>query len=156
MAYCGTTRYKPAIEWEFAKDGYVPDTAVPGGEDYGETIYIGRATHRGNIIPGKLLPSHRCVYIPWRGGEYAYRNYQVLVNNCGSTLEWKPALEGGIHAGAIQGGITSDGEHLYIGRTWHEETLTVGKVHPSHGVLYISYSGKEISYPYYEILVVKC
>ncbi|XP_013776957.1 natterin-4-like [Limulus polyphemus] len=155
MADCGPTQYKSAAEWVYAEGGQVPNGAVPGGEDSGETIYVARAHHGGDNIPGKLHPSHECVYIPWGGEEHSHREYQVLVNYCGSQLEWKYASEGEIPTGAIQGGATADGEVLYIGRTLHEGTLTIGKVHPSHGVLYIAYGGQEISYPNYEILVLK-
>lgn len=53
---------------------------------------------------------------------------------------------------AVPGGETKDGEPLFIGRVNHESSLTPGKVHPSHGCLYISYAGEEISYKEFEVL----
>ena len=60
---------------------------------------------------------------------------------------------GEVPFGAIQGGQTSSGEPLYIGRIWHKGEPCVGKIHPSHQTLYISYGGKEHHYKHgYEIL----
>jgi len=54
--------------------------------------------------------------------------------------------------GAVPAGQYGD-EQLFIGRAFHEGSLTVGKLHPSHGVLYIPFGGAEISCPNYEVLV---
>lgn len=48
-----------------------------------------------------------------------------------------------------------NGESLFIGRAQHEGSLTVGKIHPSHGVIYIPFGGQEIAYPEYEVLVIR-
>jgi hypothetical protein len=54
----------------------------------------------------------------------------------------------------ILGGYTLSGEILYIGRKIHMGVMTPGKIHPSHGCLYVSYNGYEYSYKHnYEILV---
>lgn len=53
----------------------------------------------------------------------------------------------------ISGGKSEDGEILYVGRVNHQNTVTIGKVQPSHGVCYISFAGKEIKFFDYEILV---
>ena len=45
--------------------------------------------------------------------------------------------------GAIQGGRTSRGELLYIGRKIHAGVMVPGKIHPSLSSLYIAYDGKE-------------
>lgn len=59
----------------------IPYNAVPGGEDSGETIYIGRAVHNGEVIPGKVVPSHRCCYVASAGAEHSHREYQVRVQD---------------------------------------------------------------------------
>lgn len=58
-----------------------------------------------------------------------------------------------IPGNAFQGGESEGGEPLFIGRVNHDGAVTVGKVQPSHGVLYIPYGGAELSFPDYEILV---
>lgn len=56
---------------------------------------------------------------------------------------------------AVPAGYTRTRETLYVGRANHAGTLTVGKVHPSHGVVYIPFGGKEHGYRDYEILVYR-
>lgn len=68
-------------EWKSASDGNVPPNAVIGGRtSSGETLYIGRAVHSGVTTPGKVHPSHKCVYIPFGWKEHRYTNYEVLVS----------------------------------------------------------------------------
>ncbi|CAG7786927.1 unnamed protein product, partial [Allacma fusca] len=50
-------------------------------------------------------------------------------------------------------GQDTDGETYYIGRVIQNGTVTVGKVHPSHGVCYVAYDGEELNFPEYEVLV---
>lgn len=56
--------------------------AVEGGysEDSHETLYIGRALEEGNLIPGKVQPSHSVCYIPYGYSEVAKKEYEILVN----------------------------------------------------------------------------
>lgn len=54
---------------------------------------------------------------------------------------------------AVPGGRTSSGETLYIGRAWHGGALTPGKIHPSHGNLYLPFAGGEVAVGTYEILI---
>lgn len=49
------------------------------------------------------------------------------------------ASGGDIPEYAVPGGEEESGETLYIGRVIHNGSVTVGKVHPSHGSCYISY-----------------
>jgi len=69
------------------------------------------------------------------------------------SVTWVATTGDTIPENAIPGGLSMEGETLYIGRAPHEGSLAIGKVHPSHAVLYISYGGAEIGYPEYEILV---
>ena len=70
--------------------------------------------------------------------------------------EWIPSSNGRRHDGAIEGGFTSNGEKLYIGRIRHDGVMTYGKIHPSNGGLFIAYGSKEHPYQHgYEILVSK-
>ena len=63
--------------------GNVPENAVVGGccTTTGEDIYIGRADHDKTLTPGKIHPSHNCLYIPFGGREYKLLHYEVLVRN---------------------------------------------------------------------------
>lgn len=64
--------------WVDASGGQVPPGAVQGGQDVsGEPLFVIRASHEGAMLPGKLVPSHGCAYIPWGGKEHAKPQYQV-------------------------------------------------------------------------------
>ncbi|XP_023311629.1 natterin-4-like [Anoplophora glabripennis] len=133
--------------------GGIPTTALHGGVDIdGHQIYVGRAFHDGDWIPAKVIPGKHVAYVAYNGEEIGVDNFQVL---CEQRFDWVPTNGGDIPPGAVEGGRTSDGEPLFIGRVEHEGSQTVGKVHPSHGVLYIPFDGKELAYPNYEILVLR-
>jgi len=129
----------------------VPPSAFVGGEDQsGEPLFVARGFFNGALVPGKLVPSHGVCYVPWGGKENAVNEYEVL---CDCPAHWQACYGGQIPPNAVAAGQSEDGEPLYIGRTVHDGTLTIGKVQPSHGVLYIPYGGQEVSYQQYEILV---
>ncbi|XP_055684908.1 natterin-3-like [Lutzomyia longipalpis] len=137
--------------WLPASEGQVPPGAVIGGHEVGgEKLYIARARHSGALIPGKLVPSHRCCYVAWGGREHAVKHYEVLCNCPG---KWIPASRGNLTPRALQGGTSEKGETLYVGRANHRGSQTIGKVHPSHKLCYIPYAGKEIGYKAYEVYV---
>lgn len=65
--------------WVRATNGQVPAHAVPFGKTAsGEDLYAGRALHNGSQTPGKIQPSHGCLYIPYGGKEVAIKSYEVL------------------------------------------------------------------------------
>ncbi|XP_046388983.1 uncharacterized protein LOC124157929 isoform X1 [Ischnura elegans] len=137
-------------QWVDTVGGEIPSGAFVGGQDHDCDLFIGRASHNDALIPGKVNPNHKVCYVPWGGEEHGKEEYQVL---CGTDLEWISSTGSDIPAGALPGGNTEDGEVLYVGRVPHEGTITIGKVHPSHGVCYIPYGGSELGFPDYEVLV---
>lgn len=132
-----------------ASGGEIPPGAIVGGQD-GEPIYIARARFNGALIPGKLVPSHQVCYVPWAGTENPVSEYEVL---CGSGGSWIPTSGDAIPGTAMPAGETEEGEPLFIGRAAHEGTLTLGKVQPSHGCVYIPYGGNELRFQEYEIFI---
>ncbi|KAL4716580.1 hypothetical protein ACJJTC_010244 [Scirpophaga incertulas] len=138
-------------QWIDASSGQVPPGAAPAGQDCsGEPLFVARAQHEGATIPGKLVQSHGCAYVPWGGLEHGKPQYQVLV---GGSNNWVPTSGSAIPPGAFPGGQSEDGETLFVGRVRHEGSITTGKVQQSHGVCYISFGGQELGFPDYEILV---
>ena len=116
----------------------------------------GRALHEsGDLIPGKVVPSHGVCYVAWGSREHAMRNYQVLNTRPGVEMIWYPTSGSIIPTGAVQAGVTTSGEPLFIGRHEHEGSYVIGKIQPSHEVLYVSFSGEEVPYRDFEILLVK-
>lgn len=142
-----------APTWNPAAGGEIPADAFEGGQDInGENLYIGRARHEEALIPGKLVPSHNVVYVPWSGAEHAKNEYEVLCGAADAT--WVPTVGGEVPPNAFPAGNTEDGETLYIGRASHEGSLTIGKVQPSHNVCYIPFDGVELPKEEFEVLVI--
>ncbi|KAJ6643770.1 hypothetical protein Bhyg_08735 [Pseudolycoriella hygida] len=122
--------------------GPVPDGAILAGNDVdGSPIYVGKAFHDGDLIPAKVIPSKNVAYVSYNGVEVQKHQFEVL---CNGNVSWVPSGHGQIPHNAVVGGHTSSGETLYIGRTHYMGSLTPGKVHPSHGSLYIPFGGAEI------------
>uniref|UniRef100_A0A1I8NZK1 Farnesoic acid O-methyl transferase domain-containing protein n=1 Tax=Stomoxys calcitrans TaxID=35570 RepID=A0A1I8NZK1_STOCA len=139
----------PQESWVPATNGTIPPNAVSGGRDGHEQLYIARARHAADLIPGKLHPSHGCCYVAFGGEEHSHRQYEVLCNSYG---RWIP-FNGRLPPNALLGGNTANGEPLYISRVHHDGAITIGKFHPSHGNCYIPYGGKEIAFRDFEIYV---
>lgn len=136
--------------WVPAREGQVPPRAFPGGEDNGEAVYIVRCNFQGDLVPGKLVPSHGQAYVPWGGAENPVKEYEVL---CDFNGTWVSCNGCNVPPNAVPAGQTGDGESLFIGRVVHEGTLTVGKIQPSHNVCYIPFAGQELGFEQYEVLV---
>jgi hypothetical protein len=69
------------------------------------------------------------------------------------SVSWVESSGETIPPNAIPAGAAEDGEVLYVGRASHEDTVTVGKFHPSHGTVYISFGGKEVGNEVFQVLV---
>ncbi|ETN61198.1 hypothetical protein AND_007147 [Anopheles darlingi] len=129
----------------------IPPMAVHAGNDQdGSPIYVGRAYHEGDLIPAKVLPTKSACYVSHSGMEVFKPSFEVLT---GSGFSWVHSANGHVPDGAVQGGHTTTGEQLHIGRTHHEGSLTPGKIHRSHGCLYIPFGGAEQSFKHYEVLI---
>ena len=140
--------------WVQSSHGEKVIGAVEGGSKPGE-MYIGRAPHQDELVPGKVHRTHGVLYIPWGEREHAKKKYEVLTAKGNSKYDWIPSSNGQVPSGAIPGGKTSAGEVLYIGRTLHVQGVVIpGKVHPSQRCLYVAYDGKEHAHEVgYQILV---
>lgn len=67
--------------WVLAENGRVPTNAFPAGHsEQGETLFIGRVKgSRGDLIVGKVQPSHRVCYIAQDNREMGFSKYEVFV-----------------------------------------------------------------------------
>ncbi|EAT43285.1 AAEL005259-PB [Aedes aegypti] len=134
-------------------DGPFPTNMVRAGVDAdGSVIFAGRAFHEGEMIPAKVIPSKNACYICYGGEEIMKEDFEVLRQG---DFVWEFAANGVVPDGAVKMGATVDGEPLYMGRALHCGTQTPGKVHSSHGCLYIPFEGAEISHAEYEVLCLK-
>ncbi|XP_065344777.1 uncharacterized protein LOC135942549 [Cloeon dipterum] len=135
-------------EWQIASGGSVPDNAFRAGSD-GSPVYVIRAWHEGDLLPGKLASGS--AYVPYGGAEIKKDDYEVLVGSNYSWVGHHPSAP--LPGNAVPGGQTSSGETLYIAHVSIDGVDVIGKVHFSHGKAYIPYFGKELSYENFEILV---
>lgn len=101
-------------------------------------------------MPCKVLPSKRAAYVAYNGNEVSVTGYEVLTGN---GFTWIGSSNGHTPTGAVLVGNQRNGEPLYMGRANFQGSVTPGKVHQSHGCLYIPYAGAEHKILHYEVLV---
>lgn len=110
------------------------------------------AYHDGDQIPAKVIPSKQACYISHNGLEVFKPIFDLL---SGTGFTWVGSSNGHVPDGAVLGGSQRTGEPLYVGRAHFEGSLTVGKIHPGHGCIYIPFGGQEHSITQYEVLVAQ-
>nr|CAB3262865.1 uncharacterized protein LOC100184299 [Phallusia mammillata] len=174
-----TTVPTSSISWEEGEDGYIPDGAVVGGKTLTEeTTYIGRTRlveNRNELTPGVIIPSEKCLLVPYGTGVRSASKYEVLVGSNHDYLQWIPCHGGNVPNNSVIGGMDcSYLEPLYIGRTmgsleqgrtWRGRRLELsdrlgntqipGKVHQTHKCLYVPFMEKEYLFRHYEVLAFK-
>ncbi|XP_020289100.1 uncharacterized protein LOC109857327 [Pseudomyrmex gracilis] len=116
----------------------------------GMNLVVGRAHHQGDMLPAKVKPDHGVAYVCHGGNEHVKHDFEVLMP---AHFTWVQSSHGHVPENAVEGGRTSTGETLYVGRTFHNGAPCVGKIQRSHGVLYVPFDGKEIPHREYEVLV---
>lgn len=64
--------------WMMCHNHAIPPNAVPAGRDKdGAPIFAGRAYHEGDLLPAKVVSSHRDAYVCWGGQEIAKSEFEV-------------------------------------------------------------------------------
>ncbi|KPU74422.1 uncharacterized protein Dana_GF27463, isoform B [Drosophila ananassae] len=148
-----TTFIKGDVWIHSTSQSALPLKAVRGGHDVdGSPLYVGRAYHEGGLLPLKVSPSKGMAWLANYGREHRKTHYDVLV---GEGYHWVADSYGHVPANAVSSGKNKGGETLYIGRGNHGKSLVIGKIHQSHGCLYVPYAGKEITIKKYDVLVRK-
>ncbi|XP_023948362.2 uncharacterized protein LOC112053231 isoform X1 [Bicyclus anynana] len=68
--------------WVPTSGNIIPAGAVVAGysENTLEPLYVGRVVKHGHLILGKVLPSHKVCYFPYKDKEFAKQKYEILVN----------------------------------------------------------------------------
>ena len=75
--YCTTEDSLTDVKWVAAGNGEVPDNAVRGGQEQGETLWVARAWYKDNLVPGRVKSADKCCYIPYGNAEHTVYNYEV-------------------------------------------------------------------------------
>ncbi|XP_058463843.1 uncharacterized protein LOC131438066 [Malaya genurostris] len=167
VSYDGIEIFKPNVEvlcglgftWVPSGRGHIPKGAVLcGSMASGEPIYIGRAHHDGSVTPGKIIPKHGSVYIPYGGYEHAHPEYDVLVDARKSQKQsvggkWVSAeSKGPVPIGALVAGNDSDGTQIYLGRVYRHGLVLPAKVIPRKQMCHVGDEGLEFEMTEYEAL----
>ncbi|XP_061384463.1 uncharacterized protein LOC116769236 [Danaus plexippus] len=130
----------------------IPMGALRVGTDAdGDEIYAGRANHEGDLLPAKVIPSKNTCYVSYGGEEILKDQFEVLVP---AMFSWQFSSGGNVPPGAVEAGVTADGEKLYFGRVTQDGCTTPGKIQQSHGVCYYPFDGEERNSSEYECLVL--
>lgn len=68
--------------WVSTSDDKIPPNALKAGYAVdGETLYIGRAMHDGNLLVGKVQKSNKSVRVTYNSTEIPYNKYEILTIN---------------------------------------------------------------------------
>lgn len=133
--------------WARVDNRRFPTNLVIGGHqpDLADPLYVCRGEYQSGMHPGKLIAG-QC-NISWGGNEIRLNRFQVLTSH--SPLAWIPA-RGYIPPHALPIGHER-GRTLYACQAEYRGGLHPGKV--IGNACNIGWGGREISLPYYNILV---
>ncbi|KAF5400718.1 Natterin-4 [Paragonimus heterotremus] len=155
MARCGNG-YQMTLSWVPDKEGRAPENAIEAGPG----VYVCRAQHADEYMPGKVIPAHGCAYVCYDGQEHGKTRYEVLCNtavhcrDCPFDIyRWKPDSYGHVPEDAVAAGVANDGAPLFIARGRIDGETVVGKLHLGHQCAYFPYGGEEVAQDDYEVLV---
>ncbi|XP_037037066.1 uncharacterized protein LOC119074858 [Bradysia coprophila] len=132
-------------------NGAPEDAILIGYDDNNFKTYLGRAWFRNDLLPAKLI-LQLGAFVPYGTVEEKVAEFDFVRMDTG-TYEWKESRDGEVPTNAVVGGVTTDGEDLFFGRVLHGGNYIPGKIHQSHGVLYVPYRGQELNFRIYEVLV---
>lgn len=141
------------LHWTLLEDTKnVPAGAIKCGTDPdGNDAYVARVNFSEDLLPANFIPAKEGAYAPWScRAHYIKEDIELLLD---ADCIWVPASNGNVPENAIVTGYTEMGEDLYTGRAQYEGILLGGKVHRSHGVLYMPFNGQEVNIKEYEVLV---
>ena len=149
------------LKWVKASNGEIPDDAVEGGwcQSSKEIIYVARASYYGGgLIPGYVKKSDRyCTYCNY-GSNYQQnvQAYEVLVNPGNrAALQWVTS-RGAVPTNAVEGGFSSPGKTLYIGRqSATKKDIVPGYIDPADNMVHLIGSRyKGHTFKTFEVLVI--
>jgi len=168
---------RESVDWEdISKENqeYPINAFIACTLETGEDGFIAKAEVDRQSVTGVTTRNGMVASLPYGSSEHLrHRTFQVLTAKNPNSLCWHKNSYGHVPRFAVCGGIDS-GERLYIGRTCTplvegmtrlnerlairhqcDRASRVGKIHPSHHCLYVSYNGREYVFPTYEVLCHK-
>jgi DM9 repeat len=138
-------------DWVKAQDGQLPPNAVVAGKTRdGQPLYVCRARYERGVYPGALTGAYRDCSVSYEGKEYSLQDYEVLV---GGSFSWIAVFNGEIPFDALPAGREQKGNPLYICRGEINSEWHPGKIRQTYGGCSVPYAGKELTAPWYQVLV---
>ncbi|CAG7815867.1 unnamed protein product [Allacma fusca] len=141
-----------------------PNNAVIAGHQdenqVGTTlVYICRANHDGQKIPGTYLPDINQCAVTYQGSEIMFPDgFETLKEDSPNAFNWLESSHGQLVNGSVVAGFSSNFEPFFICRARIEDlqknavVLYAGKLQPTTRVCSIPWAGSEKSIDKYEVL----
>ncbi|KAH8233127.1 hypothetical protein KR026_004570 [Drosophila bipectinata] len=125
-----------------------------GTDDDGEPTYVARVYIENELLPASYVPQKKAVIASWSCQSRRLTDeVEVLVlKDC--DYKWVAGEGGSFPEDALKSGYGDTQEVTYTGRGLYEGIQRLGKVHPSHKVLYMAHNHLEVNTRTYEVLVV--
>ncbi|CAD7014787.1 uncharacterized protein LOC101463483 [Ceratitis capitata] len=159
-AYANMPIWTPLYELELLETARAPlappepDEAIQSGTDTdGNPTYVARVYFQDDLLPAGYVPAKGVAYASHGCNGYAFSHNVELLNNF--KHKWLADSNGHVPEGAIVGGYSELRENLYVARGHYNDKTLLGKVHPSHRVMYMPYNGIEVNTNEYEVLVAE-
>ncbi|CAL8088935.1 unnamed protein product [Calicophoron daubneyi] len=141
------------LSWIPDSNGHVPGNGIVVGSG----VYIARMHESGGLIPGKVVPQYKKAYCSNDEREYEHQKYEVLCDTSApgtsKCYRWLAASDGNVPDNAVVGGVSKDGDALYVARSEIFGVPVAGKVDDDHTSASFPYGGKEHAVKHYDVLV---
>lgn len=132
----------PWMVWSAATLNALPESAVAGGEEGGESFLVCRANTRRGLLPGKIKKGAPGCSVALEGKEAIERRFEVL------TPRWRVSNGGAVPVGALASGRGEAGLQ-YLCRLQSRGTVQPGRVNDgSTGCLVGMQDGEVVSQDY--------
>ncbi|VDP71923.1 unnamed protein product [Echinostoma caproni] len=154
--FCEPAIIEVTLSWiPVDANGTLPTNAIeakPG-------LYIIRAHHESDIIPGKWSGTTPQASVSYGGHEIKVTKFEVLCDTSvfknDPPYKWVEACHGSAPFLAIRGGRTETKEPLYIARALVDGEWCTGKVHKSWACAFFPLNGIENTIHQYEVLCLR-
>ncbi|XP_017835695.1 uncharacterized protein LOC108595061 [Drosophila busckii] len=135
------------------------ENAIQCGTDHdGNETYVARVylPHNGtdDLLPASYVPQLQAVYAAWNCRSHRLNNSVELLVVTDCDYKWEPSSNGNVPHNGLKSGYSELGEGLYTARAKYNDLMLLGKVHPSHKLIYMPYRHQEVSSSTYEVLVI--
>ncbi|CAB3379165.1 Hypothetical predicted protein [Cloeon dipterum] len=141
-----------SAEWQEVTDNKLPENAFLAGHFSTYPMYVCRAKHDGNLIPGRAVPDLNLTSFAWNQIEIRSKEiYQVLI---GEDFHWKRFdFDKQVPDNAVVGGHTQEGKLIFVGKVKYEGLEYIGKIHTQLKCCFVAFASKENSFTDCDILL---